>query len=519
MRVSAPATPIEPELVEAEPRQHVGLTALVAAVLVAPLFILPYPAVQDLPNVAAILATLLREGSPSFDARFTVDWSFGPYTAFYVVGFALAKLVGADLAARLLAGIPMIAIPALAALLGSRLREGGGLTGLLTLPLLYTELYFVGFHPFLHAVTFALVAAVALESHLRSGERSELALTVLAFELAWLAHPSASLAMVATGGSVFALRRAERARVVRAALALGAFVGLGALHTSLTQDVDLAHPAIELTLGTELRAHLTLPGFALDAVQSIPRLAAPSFACVFAIVVVRRAADAVRRLPQGWFALLPSSALAAASVILPFGAGPVVWLDTRVAVLAWLALILVGGAPESAWLRQRVTALALVCATFGAALVGQVAFSRSLAPLDRLFRRIPEDAFLVGVTFGREREALAPFYVQSDLVPTFSPAAHAVAWFHLDHGGESPSMTFHPSLAWIPLRMRDVGLGSRFPIVTPFVPNRTLRGLTQDSTGIDFVLLRRPGPEHLAAARTFGTVVARDGEYALVEVR
>lgn len=105
--------------------------------------------IQDHPNVLAIVATLLRSGTPSFDRYFATDWSFGPYTAFYALAYGLASILGADAAVRLAIAIPMIGVPIATAALARRLSGDGTVAGLLTIPLLYTEIYFVGFHPFL----------------------------------------------------------------------------------------------------------------------------------------------------------------------------------------------------------------------------------------------------------------------------------------------------------------------------------------------------------------------------------
>lgn len=490
----------------------------IAAVGIVPMFVFHFLPIQDYPNVLAIVATLGRHDTPGFARFFREDWSFGPYTAFYALTYALSRVVGPDPAVRIAMGIPMVAIPAALSNLGRRLTAGGELAGLLVIPLLFTELYFVGFHPFLWSMLFAILAAIALEAHLRAAN-DRLAMAIAAFfALAWLAHPSAPVMVVATTGVVLATRPLDRRRLVSAASAVVPLLVAASVYASRNPSLDARAGGLEVPLVDELRYDAMLPAFPVDSFAGSPRGAGTAVATLFGAIVVWRGVVALLSHAIRARAWLVPLALFGASVVLPFGAGAIVWLDTRVMIAAYVAALLLGASTIRRAVLERV-AVALVLVPIAAAVFAEHrTFEHECQPLDALFARVPDDSVVLGAAFSKSDEAFVPAYVRDRTVPTFSLFTHFVARFHERHGGISPSMTFHPSLGWIPLRFRDPRLGLRFPITSPFAPVRVIRSLAADTAGIEYVFVRRIRPDQRAQLAPIATEVASSGRFTLFRI-
>jgi hypothetical protein len=236
-------------------------------------------------------------------------------------------------------------------------------------------------------------------------------------------------------------------------------------------------------------------------------------ACVAAL---RIRSSGLPQIDRRYRALLLSLLLA--YLLLPFRVGDAIFFDLRLALPLWLFLLAV--LP-----RQWVTTIAakvVVLASLTVILFGQLdvhrQFEQEGTDLLALCEAIPPNQRVLGLNAPGSSEVLQPAYVRGGWAP-FSPYAHAPSMCHIEMGGRSPTMTFHPSLGWVPLRLLpgddldDVGIADVFDSL------RIASQLQQIASHYDYLLVSSEAEGFHRAAIRHAMLVDRRGRFGLYRVR
>ena len=80
-------------------------------------------------------------------------------------------------------------------------------------------------------------------------------------------------------------------------------------------------------------------------------------------------------------------------------------------------------------------------------------------------------------------------------------------------------MTFHATLNWIPLGLRDPFYSRDFEVGEPFFPALLLANLPTTASRFDYILVRGLHPNVVRCVEVYGRPVARAGEFAAFAVR
>jgi len=457
---------------------------------------------QDLPNHLTIIGTLAAEDEiPGWNERFENRLSAEPYITYYGAGVLLSKLVGAVAANRLLMALYVLLLPLSFAALYDALggtNRWGTLFGFL---LVYNDPYLVGFTNYLLCLPMVLLGAtlaVRLANRETGGAVTGVTLALMAV-LVYFTHPF-GLAPLAVLAMVCATGRATRPRrVAYVAAALAPSLVLLAVWWFGGSGVE---GVIRLPAAFKLEYLLRTPVLLLENPDDMALQIASVLALglvVAAVAAWRRAGagrpDRLTRIHPGWWA---TAVFLAAYFTAPFASGATIWLDLRLALFAWIALLLATG---GALTRGRVGRVFAVCLCLVSVLgVGRLhrAFDREIAPLF---------------------EVIEPFYVRNGLIPFSSPYAHFGSHYHVLKGGESPWMTFHADLAWIPLGLRDPIYSQHFGIDGPFAPGPVLGTVPAVRDNFDYLLARGGDAATQRYLARFGTRRSRSGDFTLYEIR
>ena len=191
-----------------------------------PIFTPEHVPFLDWPQHAAMVAVLAGHGDPSkgFDLYYELHPQVSTYLSFYYVGALLAKLVGVDVAMRVLTVVSMIATPLATASLLRALGRSPWPSLLAFVPAWSWPLY-MGFTTYVLAVPLALwtVAALVRLTDREEGERrGPFVEVVIASTLLFFTHALAYAAALAVAGVALAIfhhwRRFRRLLVALAAL-------------------------------------------------------------------------------------------------------------------------------------------------------------------------------------------------------------------------------------------------------------------------------------------------------------
>lgn len=218
----------------AEPTQQperggwLALAWAVGAVATAiPIFTPEHVPFLDWPQHAAMVAVLAGHGDPSqgFDRYYELHPQVSTYLSFYYAGALLAKLVGVDLAMRILTVVSMITTPLATASLLRALGRSPWPSLLAFVPAWSWPLY-MGFTTYVLAVPLALwtIAALVKLTDREDGERrGPFVEVVIASTLLFFTHALAYGAALAVAGVALAIfhhwRRFRRLLIALAALA------------------------------------------------------------------------------------------------------------------------------------------------------------------------------------------------------------------------------------------------------------------------------------------------------------
>lgn len=472
---------------------------------------------QDLPTHLALVDVLAHRGDEAgWSERFTSRLTFAPYAGYYGLALAGARLLGAELATKLLLSLYVLSLPLCLRWVLRVLDARSTWPALFAFALAYNDAYLVGFVGFLLAVPLVLsgwALALGLATERYALGRAGWAVALVAAGL-FLLHPL-GLALLLLLASVSALAlRPPRGALLRTLLALAPAAALFAV-SLLDRGASLSS-GFWLPASTKAPYLLGYPWLWLEG-SSRPLLFASLLPALGGLLLLLR--DARRGESSPLLRVPVASALACVLTYaaLPWAAGAVVWLDARFALFAWLLVpVILGCLPAPGSLRRAL--LLCACALLGlGALVVHLRFDRELAPLEALLARAPRGARVLPVLTAPQSEAVQPFYVRSGAVRFFSLHAHFASLYRLRRGGSSPFLTFHPSLQWVPLALREPAYQVFF-VSDPFRPRRLLEHAAPVLEGFDVVLLRGPEPQGLAALRDRLEERDREGLYRLYRV-
>ncbi|MBC8423711.1 hypothetical protein H8E07_06270 [bacterium] len=479
---------------------------------------------QDLPNHLAIIGTLAAEDEvPGWNERFVNRLSPEPYITYYGAGVLLSKLVGAVAANRLLMALYVLLLPLSFAALYDALggtNRWGALFGFL---LIYNDPYLVGFTNYLLCLPMVLLGAtlaVRLAGRATGGAATGAVLALMAV-LIYFTHPF-GLAPLAVLAVVCATGRATRPR--RVAYVAAALVPSLVLLAVWWFGGSGVEGVIRLPAAFKLEYLLRTPVLLLEnpddkALQAASILGLALL--VAAIVAWRRAPGdggpgGLARIHPGWWA---TAVFLAAYFAAPFASGATIWLDLRLALFAWVALLLAAGG----WLTRGRSGKALAVALCLVSILGvgrlHRAFDREIAPLFEVIAEMEPNRRVLPILCDPRSEAIEPFYVRNGLIPFSSPYAHFGSHYHVRKGGESPWMTFHADLAWIPLGLRDPLYSQHFGIDGPFAPGPVLGTVPAVRDDFDYLLVRGGDAATQRYLARYGTRRARAGAFTLYEIR
>jgi hypothetical protein len=490
-----------------------GLLLLASAVPVLTHPVLPQ---QDAPNHIAIVSTLARHGSPGWDQQF--EWRLGlrPYATYYALGYALAKAFGGLVAHRILVLLYVLLLP----LAFLDLLRALGVHRWASLPsflLVYSDAYLAGFTNHLLALPlflFGLACAVRVAKG--GGLRWRVGLTALGWAML-LTHPLVAAVWLVCAGTVLVSYRQHGRGLLFSALFLVPVVVPLILYAAGQQT---APGSVRFGAAFKARYFVETPLLFVDAV-------APSLALPIALALAAILAEAIVRLVRGgawrrWPRRSPRwglLVLGAAYLLLPFGRGATVWLDARVAWFCWVYLFLALGPHLATTRLGKITATLVCLAAIGVVEVGHRRFAREVHPLFGLIERAPADQRVLCISTRLDSRAIQPFYTREREVRFFSLYAHIGSYYHARRGGISPLLTFHPTMTWIPIGLRDSRYGRTFSIDDPFVPKRVLDRIPSVRNDFDLILLRGDQPPVLARVERFASPIAEAELFHLYAMR
>lgn len=185
--------------------------ALLCLATVAPLWIVRWPPIQDLPQHLAAIRVLHDYTEPrlEFERYFDLSLSRTQYLTVYLAADLLAYLVGITAATKLLLSAAIVATPyALRSLLRRLGRDPGA--ALFALPLTYNAHLILGFLNFVAAIPL-LFAGLSLALKLRAGYARSSAVLLSGVALLTFYTHVVPFALLLLGGSLLAVERNARA--------------------------------------------------------------------------------------------------------------------------------------------------------------------------------------------------------------------------------------------------------------------------------------------------------------------
>src|SRR5580765_2660175 len=134
------------------PRARFFLCLLAGLAACIPLWVVRYIPLQDLPTHFATLRTLCDLHNPEYHLEdYAANLSNTQYLSLYILGIALAKIVGVKAALTLVISASLVGIVVTTYAIAEELG-GDGRVSLLTIPLLYNGLFVLGFMQFVFAI-------------------------------------------------------------------------------------------------------------------------------------------------------------------------------------------------------------------------------------------------------------------------------------------------------------------------------------------------------------------------------
>lgn len=393
-----------------------------AAISAAPLFSVEHLPLTDLPEHAAVMASLAHWGDPAWrvDEHYVVAFRHSQYFLFHAVGALLTFIVrDAVLATRILVAATAVAFPfSLRALLRS--LEKDERYALLACPLFWNRSLVIGFLPFVSSIPLLLYAlALALRN---PGDRSRtqtVGLAALAIVVFYV-HVSGFVVLVACAVALAMARRpigarqwgAWRSRVAEL-LWLGPAVGLAATWWAAGRlalgDDSLSEPGQIGRMGLYRSARaLALWSHDIWTSHADEWCAAAFWLAFIALVglgILRNARSAPSERSRALWLLDPASLIFLVGVALyfalPFRAGAAYAVSVRTAPI--VALLAVTALPRttSRWVWGPLAAVFLTNAATSVAAVREMRAmdARDVQGVDRLFSKMRTGSRLITLAF------------------------------------------------------------------------------------------------------------------------
>ena len=463
-----------------------ALFALLAISAAVPLWWVLRPPLQDLPQHVAAVQVMAHFGDEAmrFGDTLEVELWRTQYLAFYLVCIALAWIVGALTAVKLVLTAALIATPyALRSVL--RALGSDGLLALLVVPLLWNAHLILGFLNFVAAIPLAL-AALALAIRVRTEGFTRVragALGALAVVCFYTHVVPFGLMML--GAFVVGLGRDIRAMVryaiafIPALLATAVWLIASPAGQSTMQAAALSEgERTEPVYAPFARSLSELPSWMLDVFpgDDDDRL------FVAWLVVAGAALLWGGRSPHGLQGHLRSRlVLVPLASLLAYFVTPVsydwIWpINARFPLLAAVFGLAVLRPLESRWLRGMVLFGASLLALLTAEQVtrASVAFAEETGELDEALAAIPQGSRVAGLIYDRHSQHVR-----------FAPYIHSVAWAQAERGGAA--MFTFADFPQSPVRFREDARPPRVPPRWEWEPQRVSLA---DLQWYEYVLVR-----------------------------
>jgi hypothetical protein len=224
----------------------------------APLWVVRYIPLQDLPTHFATLRTLCDLHNPEYHLEdYATNLSNTQYLSLYLVGMLLAKIVGVKLGLTLLISASLVGIVVTTYAIAEELGSDGRVS-LLTIPILYNGLFILGFMQFIFAIpvmlaTWLAALAFARRQDLRSG-------AALAFLEVVLFYSHLVPFAIGQLGVLIIVRPATWTRLRKFALAMIP-IGLVLAHWLIVGAESKAIRATMTTSGTNVQVETAVKDF------------------------------------------------------------------------------------------------------------------------------------------------------------------------------------------------------------------------------------------------------------------
>ena len=422
-----------------------ALVALASVAAVAPLWsseLLPF---QDAPQHLAVIRVLADFHTPAFgfEKWFEIDLMRLQYLGFYLPAAALAKLLGPDVACRIVLSLIALALPAsMWMLLGAFGRDRR--LAVFTPAVFHSAPLYMGFFNFLESVPAAIAVVALTERQLREPTSRRAALLAAGAALLLWLHPSA-LAFAMAAAVVLALTSGLPTRDVRRALT--AFLPAAALFAAWAVQAALSRDGVGTAARTSF-GWLPLRVRALDLVRfghvlagRIDEIFLLALATAFAAVALLGRRE---RCHRAWRLPLLAALTLIAYFAAPFDVGYMSWIGHRAIPFAVLLII-------ASPLLAPGRATSALCA---AVVLLQLGYAVKLAGAYRAFDREAQvgelDHVLSAAAPGKS--LVAQMWHQESEVVQFRPYMHFGAYYEARRGGRA--LFNFAETPWPPVRFR-----------------------------------------------------------------
>ena len=471
------------------------LFALVSLSTCVPLWIVERPPLQDLPQHVAAVQVMAHfgDGSLRYAETLEVELWRTQYLAFYLVCIALAWIVPALTAVKLVLTVSLVATPYAVRSVLRALRSDGWLA-LLVVPLLWNAHLILGFLNFVAAIPLALFAlSVALRIRSEGFTRKRALLLGLLALLCFYTHV-VPFGLLLLGSFAVGLQRDLRAMAryaipfSPALIATLVWMGTSPAGQSTLSAASLGEDGRgEPVYAPFSRSLAELPSWMLDV---LPGDADDVLFVLWAALAGGALlwGQPIRHAParslRGRLVVVPLAAFVAYFVT-PVSYDWIWPINARFPLLAAIFALVVLRPIGGRWLRGAVLACATLLGLVSVSIVAEAAlgFEEETGELDQALEAIPKGSRVVGLIYDRQSAHVR-----------FAPYLHAVAWVQAERGG-AVMFTF-ADFPQSPIRFRE---DERPPPVPPrweWEPQRVGPG----GLGWYEYVLARGGPGRIARA-------------------
>jgi hypothetical protein len=428
---------------------------------------------------------LSQNGAAAMVTRpwFRVEFAGAQYSGFYVPALLLARIVGADVAIRILLTISALLLPAAAWVL---LRSFGRDPRLAVFApvLFHTAPLYIGVYNFVAAVPIAVLAIALIERQLHAPTwRRGVVVALLAVALLYL-HPSGLV--IAIGAAVALAFTAPERKISRALAPLVPACALLAMWAVRPPPATPAAAGVvppRACWQSPIEQVHDLLKFANVVAGRWDEIYVAALALIWIAIVRARGPKTVPR--RAWRLPLLAGGLLAAYLVAPVDIGYIAYIHLR--AVPFLALFAICS-PLVAQTRRTAALLATVVAM-------HAVYGAKLATVYRAFDREAQPAELEQVlsSVERGRRVISLILDKKSKIVHFEPYLHFGMYYQVVRGGR---VRFNfGELPWMPVRFRDPP--QRFPLHWEIFPGSfDWRVARHDA---DFVFVRTADPNGDAA--------------------